>query len=372
MIRTFATRCFSQIEGFGEYGFPESHAASFAHLVYVSSWLKCHHPAIFCTALLNSQPMGFYAPAQIVRDAREHGVTVLAADVNLSDWDTTCEWQVIGGERQLVVRLGMRQIDGLAAKDGAVLIGNRGRPYGTVEELVTRARLHARPIGLLAAADAMRSMGLDRRRALWEARALKPTPPLPLFAHAQAHDEGAEDAVPLPPMPLSEHVVADYQTTRLSLKAHPMQFLRAAYEREGYVAADTLRGHRFGQRVRLAGVVLIRQRPGSAKGVCFITLEDETGVANLVIWPDVMTRFRAIIMGARLMEVDGFVQMDDDVIHIVVRGLRDGTGRLSNLSDTLLSAPVARADHVKSPLPHAVQRTHPRDAKVLPDARSFH
>ena len=337
--REFATRCFSQIEGFGEYGFPESHAASFAHLVYVSSWLKCHHPAIFCAALLNSQPMGFYAPAQIVRDAREHGVTVLAADVNLSDWDTTCEWQVIGGERQLVVRLGLRQIDGLAAKDGAALIGNRGRPYGTVEELVTRARLHTRPIGLLAAADAMRSLGLDRRQALWEARAVKPTPPLPLFAHAEAHDEGAEDAVPLPPMPLSEHVVADYQTTRLSLKAHPMQFLRAAYEREGYVPADTLRGHRFGQRVRLAGVVLIRQRPGSAKGVCFITLEDETGVANLVIWPDVMTRFRAIIMGARLMEVDGFVQMDDDVTHIVVRGLRDGTGRLSNLSDTLLSAP---------------------------------
>ena len=368
----FAARCFSQIEGFGEYGFPESHAASFAHLVYVSSWLKCHHPAIFCAALLNSQPMGFYAPAQIVRDAREHGVTVLAADVNLSDWDTTCEWQVMDGERQLIVRLGLRHIEGLATKDGAALIDHRRTPYAAVEELAARAHLHARPIGLLAAADAMRSMGLDRRQALWEARAVKPTPALPLFAHAAERDEGREDVVPLPAMPLSEHVVADYQTTRLSLKAHPMQFLRSSYERQGYVPASSLRAHRFGQRVRLSGVVLIRQRPGSAKGVCFITLEDETGVANLVIWPDVMERFRAIIMGARLMEVDGFVQMDDDVTHIVVRGLRDGTARLSDLSDTLLNAPVARADHVKSPLPHSVQHTHPRNAKVLPDARNFH
>ena len=367
----FAVRCFSQIEGFGEYGFPESHAASFAHLVYISSWLKCHHPAIFCAALLNSQPMGFYAPAQIVRDAQEHGVTVLAADVNLSDWDTTCEWQLNGAERRLVVRLGLRQIDGLAAKDGAALIARRGTPYLTIEELASRAGLHARPIGLLAAADAMRSLGLDRRQALWESRAVKTTLALPLFAHVHAHDEGEETAVPLPAMPLCEHVVADYQTTRLSLKAHPMQFLRGQYEREGHVTATALRRHRFGQKVRLAGVVLIRQRPGSAKGVCFITLEDETGVANLVIWPDVMERFRAIIMGARLIEVDGFVQMDDDVVHIVVCSLRDGTSRLSHLSNTLLNSPVARADHVKSPLPHSVQRTHPRDAKVLPNSRNF-
>ncbi len=369
--REFAARCFSQIEGFGEYGFPESHAASFAHLVYVSSWLKHHYPAIFATALLNSQPMGFYAPAQIVRDAREHGITVLAADVNLSDWDSTVEWQSIDGRRQLVMRLGLRQIDGLAQADGARLLDARNAPFQSVEELRSRARLHTRPIQLLAAADAFRSLGKDRRAALWDARTLKNAPDLPLFTFAQTRDEGTDTPVLLPAMPLSEHVVADYQTTRLSLKAHPMEFLRAGYADCGFTPASSLRDCRFNQRVSVAGIVLIRQRPGSANGVVFITLEDESGVINLVIWPDALARFRKTIMSARLMVVHGTVQMDDAVIHVVAKQMEDDTARLTTLSDDLLRSDLARADHVVSPLPSNTGR-HPRDVSVIPKSRDFH
>ncbi|WP_336985565.1 error-prone DNA polymerase [Altererythrobacter aquiaggeris] len=367
----FAARCFSQIEGFGEYGFPESHAASFAHLVYVSSWIKYYHPAIFAAGLLNSQPMGFYAPAQIVRDAREHGVRVLAADVNYSDWDNTVEWQTVGGRRQLVLRLGLRQIDGLAKADAAKLLDARGTPYADVEDVRERAGLGAGAINILAAADTFRSANRDRRAALWDARALKNAPDLPLFIHAGQRDEGGDAPVLLPAMPLSEHVVADYQTMRLSLKAHPFAFLRPAYAQDGFTPAATLRDQRFNTRVKVAGIVLIRQRPGSAKGVCFITLEDEGGVVNLVIWPDVMERYRTIIMGARLMEVHGRMQKDDDVIHVVAEQLFDATPKLLALSDDLLETTVARADHVASPLPSGLAR-HPRDVKVMPSSRDFH
>ncbi len=363
----FAARCFSQIEGFGEYGFPESHAASFAHLVYISSWMKCHHPAIFCAALLNSQPMGFYAPAQIVRDAREHGVSVLAPDVNLSDWDTTVEWA--GGK--LRVRLGLRQINGLKANDAARLIAARRTPFETVEDLKTRAGLAVTAIEVLAAADTFRSMGKDRRAALWDARALKNAPDLPLFVHGDTQDEGADVPALLPVMPLSEHVVADYQTTRLSLKAHPMEFLRADYAERGFTRAADLRSLKFGHRVSVAGVVLIRQRPGSAKGVVFITLEDESGVINLVVWPDTLKTHRRIVMGARLMEVHGTVQMDDEVIHVVARNMIDATLQLSNLSDDLLKSDLARADHVTSPLPSNIGR-HPRNVSIMPKSRDFH
>ena len=367
----FAARCFSQIEGFGEYGFPESHAASFAHLVYVSSWLKHYHPAIFAAALLNSQPMGFYAPAQIVRDAQEHGVTVLATDVNLSDWDNSVEWQVLDGRRQLVLRLGLRQVDGLAKDDAARLLDARGAPFRTVEELRHRSGLATRPIQLLAAADAFRSLGKDRRAALWDARALKNAPALPLFLHADTRDEGDDVPVLLPPMPLSEHVVADYQTTRLSLKAHPMSFLRAGLAREGFTCAADLRACRFNQHVSVAGIVLIRQRPGSAKGVVFITLEDETGVINLVVWPDALAKNRKTVMGARLMTVQGAVQKDDAVIHVVAHRMQDDTARLSALSDDLLRPDLARADHVVSPLPSNAER-HPRDVSIIPKSRDFH
>lgn len=367
----FSARCFSQIEGFGEYGFPESHAASFAHLVYVSSWIKNYHPAIFAAALLNSQPMGFYAPAQIVRDAREHGVTVCAPDVNLSDWDNTVEWRMVGDEQQLLLRLGLRQIDGLGEADVARLLNARGKPFADLEDLRERAGLNTRAINLLAAADAFRSTGRDRRAALWDAKALKDASDLPLFVHTETRDEGSEMPVLLPTMPLSEHVVADYQTLRLSLKAHPMAFLRETYADEGYTPAANLPDLKFNARVKVSGIVLIRQRPGSAKGVCFITLEDEGGVINLVIWPDVMERFRKIVMGARMMEVHGRMQKDSDVIHVVAERLMDATPRLLALSEDLLETTVARADHVVSPLPNNSQR-HPRNVKTIPSSRDFH
>ncbi|HKX92449.1 MAG TPA: error-prone DNA polymerase, partial [Sphingomicrobium sp.] len=359
----FAQRCFDQIKGFGEYGFPESHAASFAHLVYVSSWLKWKYPAAFACALLNSQPMGFYAPAQIVRDAREHGVAVRAVDVNMSKWDCTLE--------DGALRLGLRQVDGLHREAADRLVG--ARPYRTVEELRSRGSVPVHAIQRLAAADAFRSMGLDRRAALWDARALKAAPDLPLFAHAEARDEGAEtELAQLPAMPLSEHVVTDYQTIRLSLKAHPMRFLREHYARQKFVTADRIDRIRDGRRVRIAGLVLIRQRPGSAKGVVFITIEDETGIANLVVWPDLFEKQRKIVMGARLMAVDGIVQRDEDsgVIHVVARRLEDHTAMLRHLSDEAMPSTLSQSDAAGSWRPPAAR--HPRDVEIIPKSRDFH
>ena len=369
--REFAQRCFNQIRGFGEYGFPESHAASFAHLVYVSSWLKCHFPAAFGCALLNSQPMGFYAPAQIVRDAAEHGVQVLATDANLSDWDCTlepCSEESDDGragtgrlDRHISLRLGLRQVDGLPEAVAARIVAERAEngPYRDVAELRDRAKIGPAHVERLASADCFASMGLSRRQALWDARSLIGAPDLPLFAHAAARDEGAEKRrTTLPVMPLSEEVVADYQTTRLSLKAHPMAFLRAGLAERGFVRACDLRARKFRSMVHVAGVVLIRQRPGSAKGVCFITLEDETGVINLVVWPDLKEKQRRVVMGARLMEVRGRVEYDDEVIHVIAHHMTDATDELHKLSDDMLNAPVARADHVSNPLP---SKFNPRD-----------
>jgi len=427
--REFAQRCFKQIRGFGEYGFPESHAASFAHLVYVSSWLKCHFPAAFAAALLNSQPMGFYAPAQIVRDAREHGVEVLPADVNGSQWDCTLEELGEGAgqgndtgrlDRHIALRLGLRQIDGLPEHIAAQLIAERveNGPYHDVANLRERAGLSPAHIERLASADGFTSLGLSRRQALWDARSLIAAPDLPLFRAAATREEGAERArTRLPAMPLSEEVIADYQTTRLSLKAHPMAFLRASLADRGFVRACDLRAKKFRSMVQVAGVVLIRQRPGSAKGVCFITLEDETGVINLVVWPDLKEKQRRVVMGARLMEVRGRVEYDDEVIHVIAHHMTDATDQLYSLSDDLLNAPFARADHVNSPLPSHVggkrvvnprddlsddereavrprdlidelpdasgapkrsirnappTRAHPRNVRILPNSRDFH
>jgi error-prone DNA polymerase len=363
----FAKRCFNQIKGFGDYGFPESHAVSFALLVYVSSWMKCHHPEVFACALLNSQPMGFYAPAQIVRDAREHGVELREADVSFSTWDNTLE----PSGNQFALRLGLRQVDGLRQEAAERLIAARDEPFANLADLVTRARLDGRTIRALAAADALRSMGLDRRAALWEAKALKDAPDLPLFRTER--DEGGEPAVVLPAMPVCEHVVADYQTLRLSLKAHPMAFLRASMTRQGFVRAADLGKISNGRRLQLAGLVLVRQRPGSAKGVCFITLEDETGVANLVVWPKVMAAFRKVIMTARLMQVTGRLQRDQasGVTHIVVENLQDRSDVLLRLSDRSLPIPLSRADEVKHPIP-APTHGHPRNAKIIPSSRDFH
>jgi error-prone DNA polymerase len=404
----FAQRCFDQIKGFGEYGFPESHAASFAHLVYVSSWIKWKYPAAFACALLNSQPMGFYAPAQIVRDAREHGVEVLGVDVNASEWDSTLEPAPpagAGGEkprsgegegllsrggRQALprspaasrplplrregrsLRLGLRQIDGLRLDAATRIVAARGdTPYTSVEELRRRSTAPVNAIERLAEADAFRSMHLDRRAALWDSRALKGAPDLPLFAHADARDEGWEtEVVRLPQMPLSEHVVSDYQTIRLSLKAHPMAFLRDHYASRGFVTADQLRTLKNGRRLSIAGLVLIRQRPGSAKGVCFITLEDETGVANLVIWPDVFTAQRKIVMGARLMTVHGMVQHDEAVVHVVAQRLEDDTAMLRRLSEEALPSTLSAGDGAGSWRPPT--GIHPRNVSCIPKSRDFH
>ena len=395
----FAQRCFDQIKGFGEYGFPESHAASFAHLVYVSSWLKWRYPAAFACALLNSQPMGFYAPAQIVRDAREHDVEVREVDVNCSDWDCTLEPTSVRPERSaerevegrsalaseprpstalrtneaghVALRLGLRQIDGLQREAAERLVARR--PYRTVEELHSRGGVPVHAIQRLAAADAFRSMGLDRRAALWDSRALKQVPDLPLFTYAKARDEGFEsEPAQLPAMPLSEHVVNDYQTIRLSLKAHPMSFLREHYAGRKFIAADQLNTIRDGKRLSIAGLVLIRQRPGSAEGVVFITIEDETGIANLVIWPDVFDKQRKIVMAARLMAVHGIIQRDpdSDVIHVVARQLDDHSHMLRHLSEHSFDAPLSRGDAPGAMRPPPGR--HPRDVEIIPKSRDFH
>jgi error-prone DNA polymerase len=387
----FAQRCFDQIKGFGEYGFPESHAASFAHLVYVSSWLKWRYPAAFACALLNSQPMGFYAPAQIVRDAREHGVEVREVDVNCSDWDCTLEPMSVQaelveglpfsseekkdspstGSGRTALRLGLRQIDGLQREAAERLVARR--PYRTVEELRSRGSVPVHAIQRLAAADAFRSIGLDRRAALWDSRALKSAPDLPLFAYAEARDEGSEaEPAQLPAMPLSEHVVNDYQTIRLSLKAHPMRFLREHYAAQKFITADRLTSIKDGKRLSIAGLVLIRQRPGSAKGVVFITIEDESGIANLVVWPDVFEKQRKIVMGARLMAVHGIIQKDEDdgVIHVVARRLEDHSHMLRHLSDEALPSTLSQGDAPGSWRPPASR--HPRDVEIIPKSRDFH
>ncbi|RVT83191.1 DNA polymerase III subunit alpha [Rhodobacteraceae bacterium CCMM004] len=365
----FAQRCFDQIKGFGEYGFPESHAASFAKLVYVSSWMKCHYPAAFACALLNSQPMGFYAPAQIVRDAREHGVEVRAVDVNYSEWNCTLEPCGAG----FALRLGLRQVDGLHETAAARIVERRDAPYGRVSDLVARAALDVKSLRQLAAADTMRSMGIDRRQALWQAQAEKTAPALPIFDHARAAAVGPEREVSLPAMPKAEHVVADYQTLRLSLKAHPLAFYRRSLAAQGFAAAADLAGLGHGRRVSLAGLVLVRQKPGSAKGVCFITLEDETGVANLVIWPTKFKAFRPTIMAARLMVVRGRVQTDGRVIHVVADALQDRSDRLAALSDARLPPITTRGDHPTHPIPGQVGiRSHPRNVRIIPNSRDFH
>jgi error-prone DNA polymerase len=387
----FAARCFHQIRGFGEYGFPESHAASFAHLVYVSSWIKWKYPAAFACALLNSQPMGFYAPAQIVRDAQEHGVTVRPVDVNHSEWDSTLEGsegptlarpELVEGRSStssgragldtLVLRLGLRQIDGLRLDAATRIVAARSdTPYASVEDVRIRSGTNVAAIQKLAEADAFRSIKLDRRGALWDARALKGAPDLPLFAATEARDEGWEtEVVRLPAMPLSEHVVSDYQTVRLSLKAHPMRFLRNHYARRGFVSAGELRSLNYGRRVSLAGLVLIRQRPGSAKGVCFITLEDETGIANLVVWPDKFAAQRSIVMGARLMVVHGLVQHDEAVVHVIAAGLEDDTPMLRELSEDSLPSTLSAGDGGGSWRPPA--GIHPRNVQCIPKSRDFH
>ena len=377
----FAKSCFEQIKGFGEYGFPESHAASFALLVYVSSWIKCHHPDVFCAALLNSQPMGFYAPAQIVRDAQEHGVEVRPVDVNYSDWDNTLE-PMEDCSGVFAMRLGFRQVDGLTQADMERLMMGRGAGYTTPEELMRRARLPRSVAERLAAADTFGSMGLSRRAALWKVRGEPSQHGLPLFAAAHLAEQGPEVAAELPRMPSSVHVLQDYQTTRLSLKNHPMHFLRPLHQQRGLLSTKAATSLPSGRRVETSGIVLVRQRPGTASGVVFVTLEDETGIANLVVWPRVMERFRAVVMRSRIIHVKGRVQTADNVTHIVAEQLIDCTGELNLLSEDTLRDPLkgvlARSDEVVRPIAERkgpLQRTagvHPRDVRVIPRSRDFH
>ena len=457
----FARNCFEQIKGFGSYGFPESHAASFAQLVYVSSWLKHYHPDAFCCALLNSQPMGFYAPAQIVGDARKNGVEVREIDVSHSFAQNTLEE---GGGKYCAVRLGFRQIDGFSWADpdeerlkriqasfrdaseveshfvnregialplplagegwggGAaashtarvervsptriascdamrpppqagevktdwaerIVAARARRRFTSLEEFARDTGLPKRALILLADADAFRSIGLDRRAALWAVRRLPDDVPLPLFEAAVAREQPDENARALPEMPLPEQVVADYQTIRLSLKGHPMEFLRSMFAKERVIPCRDVCHRNDRLSVRCAGVVLVRQRPGSANGVIFMTLEDESGIANIVVWPKVMERFRKEVMGARLILVEGYIQSSpEEVTHLVAQRLFDRSRDLVGLADDALGRkpPVPagpalveplnddRRDHPDNP---AQKIRHPRNVRILPRSRDFH
>ena len=368
----FAERCFKQIEGFGSYGFPESHAQSFARLVYVSSWIKHYHPAVFACGILNSQPMGFYAPAQLVRDAQEHGVEVREVDVNASGWDNSLERKADGS---LALRLGFRQVDGFREEWAAQIADARATRFASVEELARRANLPARALRLLAEADACRSMGLDRRPALWDARRVRQGV-LPLFGAAETDELGAEEDAQLPPTPLVEHVLTDYQTTRLSLKGHPMAFLRGDFEREGVLSAAGVAAAKNGSIVRTAGVVLIRQRPGKGNAI-FITLEDEGGIVNILLWARLFERQRRAVMASRLMLAEGEVQRSKEgVIHLMATRIIDRTAMLDTLgSDRRFDPDVCRADevrHPQQPRGHAARHGHPRDVRILPKSRDFH
>ncbi len=363
--RDFAQRCFKQIEGFGSYGFPESHALSFARLVYVSSWIKCHQPAVFACALLNAQPMGFYAPAQIVRDARDHGIEVLPIDINASDWDNSLEPADNGA---MALRLGFRQMDGFRQVWAQALVAARANgPFDSVEALARRANLPQRGLRQLADADAFGSLALDRRQALWDVRRT-PDAELPLFAAQHVPELGIEPDMALPAMSDAEQVAVDYQTLRLSLKEHPMHFVRPILRREGVLSAAETSLSRAGASVRMAGIVLVRQRPGKGNAI-FVTLEDETGVTNVIMWARLFEAYRRQVMTARLMLVEGEVQRSPEgVIHLMASRIIDRTELLDRLGDTAPPMPLSRADEVVRP----VYNRHPRDARILPKSRDFH
>ncbi|MBX3531498.1 MAG: error-prone DNA polymerase [Rhizobiaceae bacterium] len=416
--REFAERCFSQIEGFGEYGFPESHAASFALLVYASCWFKAYYPDVFCAAILNSQPMGFYAPSQLVRDAREHGVEVRPPDVNESDWDCVLEKAPFDPDRiarkhesmrgvirsRHAVRLGLRQVKGLHKKDCSRLEQVRGDGFVSVRDVWLRCRFSVETMEQLARADAFRSLGLDRRAALWEVQALDRAgtgSTMPLLDNAGDLSE-REQKTHLPAMPSGQHVIEDYRSLSMSLKAHPVAFLRDGLAADGVRSSAELGNAANGQRFSVAGLVLVRQRPGTAKGVIFMTIEDETGIANIVVWKKTFERFRPIVLGARLVKVTGKVQTvvgkepgSTAVIHVVAHRIEDMSRRLAELSETYEGVDFrSPTDEVKRPVEEdhrvlsklrsaqrqAIARRHPRDQgdivdaieKVMPGGRNFH
>jgi error-prone DNA polymerase len=424
----FAERTFKQIEGFGSYGFPESHAASFAKIAYASSWMKCHHPDIFCAALLNAQPMGFYAPAQIVRDAQEHGVEVRAVCINESRWDCMLEergemegaplslegrglrslgeplreprrsWVRVTdselnhrrchphqlrlsgkaakasyqfkvehapgmfqdcrgqsdlelpskGEGLLPLRLGLRMVRGLANDHAAQILAARAeKPFTGIEDVWLRSGVPLAALEKIADADAFACFGLDRRKALWQVRGLGAAP-LPLFAAADAREEGREPSVALAPLAEGREVFEDYRTVQLSLRAHPMSFLRPELDRRGIVRCADLAHLKDGRRVEVAGVVLIRQRPGTGS-VTFITIEDESGIANAILWQSRFEAQRRTVMSASMIGVKGIVQREGNVIHVVTARLEDYTSLLHSVADMGFAYRPGRGDGATHP-----------------------
>ncbi|MBV9426772.1 MAG: error-prone DNA polymerase [Bradyrhizobiaceae bacterium] len=399
--REFAERCFHQIEGFGEYGFPESHAASFALLVYASAWIKCRYPDAFAGGLLNAQPMGFYAPAQIVRDAREHGVEVRSVDVNHSAVEATLEPGPPPAERLSALhaemksdvrathalRLGLNEIKGLPDEAAKLIAERRGRGYDSLRDVWLRTGLSPRALERLADADAFTSLGLKRRDALWAAKVLGRAgdqDDLPLF-RGQRTDDGrqikneqealpssvvrplsSEPEVALPPMPLGEEVVNDYRFLQLTLRKHPAAFLRPDLDRRGIILNEELRRRASGERVTVSGLIIIRQRPGTAKGVLFMTLEDETAIANVIIWPKTFERFRPVVLGARYVAVTGPMQAESGVIHVVAERIDDLTpllGRLAEEGTTIEG--LARCDEVKRPGREEREKHGPRRTPLV-------
>ncbi|MGH6696295.1 error-prone DNA polymerase [Sphingopyxis sp.] len=344
--KDFAERTFKQIEGFGSYGFPESHAASFAKIAYASCWMKHHHPDVFCAALLNAQPMGFYAPAQIVRDARNHGVEVRPVSINDSHWDCTLEES---GGRHLAVRLGFRQVRSLANVHGAAIVGARGDvPYNCVEDVWRRAGVPRAAIERIAEADGFACLSEDRRQGLWKVRGLGEAP-LPLFAAADAREasfspEGLEPETTLRPMTEGREVVEDYRTLQLSLRAHPLAFLRDDLDAMGIVRCADLAHIRDGRNIEVAGVILVRQRPGSAKGVLFVTIEDETGIANGILWPDRFDIYRRPVMAASMIAMRGRLQKEGEVIHIICDRIIDQDAMLRSIGQTEFTVAPGRGD----------------------------
>jgi len=387
----FAQSCFKQIQGFGEYGFPESHAASFANLVYASAWMKCHYPDVFAAALLNSQPMGFYAPAQIVRDAQEHGVEVRTVDVNASNWDCTLEdGRKAAGHlcprhadmktdihSDKALRLGFRQISGFSEDEARLIETLRGNGFDSVRDLWLRTRLKPSTLERLAAADAFHSLGLTRREALWAVCALRRAgdkDDLPLFGRVSMPE--LEPDTELPVMPPGQQVVEDYRNLHLSLKAHPVSFLRADFAAREILRNEQLPGIASGCHVTVGGLVLVRQRPGTAKGVIFATLEDETGIANVIVWPKVFEAFRPVVLGARLISVTGKLQNAENVIHVVAEEVEDLTPLLRYLSEDATAAPVIRRRHPRAgDALVTLFREQPAPAgpeEAIPKGRNFH
>jgi len=405
----FAERLVAQIKGFSNYGFPESHAASFAKIAYASSWMKCRHPDVFCTALLNAQPMGFYAPAQIVRDAREHGVETQPVCINDSDWDTKlvpsgrnalprhnnfcsddADWAAL-----LPIRLGMRIVQGLAETDAQAIVDARivGGPFTSIEEVWRRSKVKPAALERLARADAFQALGLNRRQALWAVKALGQAP-LPLLAAADARagmmlPEAAEAPVALVPLTEGSEVVEDYRATQLTLRAHPLSFLRDRLDARRIARCGDLMRMKDGARVEVAGLILVRQRPGSANGVVFVTLEDETGIANAVLWADRFEANRRTVMSATMLAIRGKVQREGIVIHLVAEQITDLTPWLRELGELDLprmtmpgdgathGGTIDPRDRLKLPKQRALESWPPRrtlkDAELIPvRSHDFH